>query len=72
MSEAAEHAFEANHRLKLPRGLVLPPTVQYYGNSGRSSHSAVVAMSTCHINNLVDALLLAVERVPRRLLRGRC
>src|SRR5271163_1019178 len=36
--------------------------------SDRGTH----AMSTCHINNLVDALLLAMETGPRRLLRGRC
>jgi hypothetical protein len=38
----AEHGFEVNLVLGLPRGLLFQPVVQYYMNSGGSSHNAVV------------------------------
>jgi porin len=41
-THAAEHAFEGNILLELPHGLVFQPVVQYYVNSGGSSHNAVV------------------------------
>ena len=41
-ANAAEHAFEANFLLELPRGIVLQPVAQYYVNVGGSSHNAMV------------------------------
>jgi porin len=38
----AEHAFEGNLLLGLPRGLLFQPVVQYYVNSNGSSHNALV------------------------------
>jgi porin len=38
----AEHAFEVNIVLELPRGLIFQPVVQHYVNCGGSSQNAVV------------------------------
>jgi hypothetical protein len=50
-SHAAEHAFEANVLLELPRGLIFQPVVQYYMNCGGSSLNAVVHGFHTRINS---------------------
>jgi hypothetical protein len=39
---AAEHGFEADSLLEVPRGLIFQPVVQYYVNCGGSSQNAVI------------------------------
>src|SRR5271156_1091082 len=58
---AAEHAFEANILLELPRGLIFQPVVQYYMSCGRISQSTTVP----GFQTMIDFLI-------RRSYAGRC